>query len=55
MKLELTEEESRLLRRALEGYVSELREEIVHTEKHDWRVALHREEEILKGIIGRLA
>jgi hypothetical protein len=55
MKLELTEEETRLLRRALEGYVSELREEIVHTEKHDWRVALHREEEVLKGIIGRLA
>jgi hypothetical protein len=55
MKLELTEEETHLLHKVLEGYISELREEIVHTEKHEWRVALHREEDVLKAIMGRLA
>jgi hypothetical protein len=55
MKLELTEEEIRILHSALESYLSELREEIVHTENHDWRVALHHEEEVLKVILGRLA
>lgn len=55
VKLELTEEEIRILRAALEGYISNLREEIVKTEKHEWRVALHREEEVLKAMMGRLA
>ena len=55
MTLELTHEETRILKHALEGYLSELREEIVHTEKHEWRVALHREEEVLKAILDRLA
>jgi len=55
MKLELTEEEIRILRAALEHTLSNLREEIVKTEKHEWRVALHREEDILKAIMGRLA
>jgi len=55
MKLELTEEETGILLEALKSYISELREEIVHTEKHEWRVSLHREEEVLKAIMGRLA
>jgi hypothetical protein len=55
MKLELTAEETQLLHRALQSYISELREEIVHTEKHEWRVELHREEEVLKAVMGRLA
>lgn len=55
MKLELTEEETRILRKALQSYISDLREEVVKTEKHDWRVALHREEEVLKAILSRLA
>jgi hypothetical protein len=33
----------------LEVYVSELREEIVKTEKHEWRQALHEEKAILEG------
>lgn len=53
-QLELSEGESRVLRKALETYVSDLREEIVKTEKHAWRVALHAEEDALKGIIARL-
>jgi hypothetical protein len=54
MQLELNEEERRVVRRALEIYLSDLREEIVKTEKHDWRVALHAEEEALKRVIARL-
>jgi hypothetical protein len=55
MQLELNEEERRTIRHALEVYVSDLREEIVKTEKHEWRVALHAEEEALKRVIGKLA
>jgi hypothetical protein len=54
MHLELKESEAQILRKALQAYLSELRQEIVKTEKHDWRVALHHEEEVLKGIASRL-
>lgn len=54
MQLELNEEEVRILRQALEVYVSNLREEIVKTEKHEWREGLHREEDVLKLVIARL-
>ena len=53
-QLELSGEESRVLRQALDHYVSELREEIAKTEKHDWRLALHTEKEALERIIARL-
>ncbi len=55
MNLELAEEEVRVLRTTLEGCISDIREEIVKTEKHEWRAALHREEDILKSILGKLA
>ena len=48
MLFDFTEAERNVARRALEIYVSELREEIVKTEKHEWRQALHEEKEILK-------
>lgn len=54
MQLELSEEERQALRAALVTYVSDLREEITKTEKKNWRVALHAEEERLKRIIERL-
>jgi hypothetical protein len=31
--------------------VTDLREEIVKTEKHEWRKALHLERQILEGVI----
>jgi hypothetical protein len=55
MKLDLNEEQSRVLEKALSAYLSELRGEIAKTEKHEWRVALHREEEVLNGILSELA
>ena len=55
MTLELNVEESRLLAEAIRNYVSNLREEIVKTEKHEWIEALHREEALLKAIQNRLS
>jgi len=55
MTLDLNEEESRLLAAAVSNYLSNLRQEIVKTEKHEWSEALHREETMLKAILGKLA
>lgn len=54
MNLELSESETQILRTVLVAYLSDLREEIVKTDKHEWRVALHHEENILKSIVTRL-
>ena len=54
MTLELNAEESRLLADVLRNYISNLREEIVKTERHEWLEALHREEGLLKAIQARL-
>lgn len=54
MKLELNEEESRFLETVLTQHLSNLREEIVKTEKHEWIEALHGEEKMLNAILGRL-
>ena len=55
MLFDFTEAERNVARRALEIYVSELREEIVKTEKHEWRQALHQEKEILQRVIEQLS
>jgi len=55
MNLELNDEEKGIIRHALEVYLSDLREEIVKTEKHDWKVKLHKEEDILKETIEKLS
>jgi hypothetical protein len=54
MQLELNEEERRALQHALKVYLSDLREEIVKTEKHEWRVGLHAEKDLLQGLVERL-
>lgn len=54
MNLELDDEEVRILGEALTNFVSNLREEIVKTEKHEWIEALHREEQVLNGIRAKL-
>ena len=55
MLFDFSEPERNTARRALEIYVSDLREEIVKTEKHEWRQALHEEKEILEGVIEQLS
>jgi hypothetical protein len=54
MLFDFSEAERNTTRRALEIYVTELREEIVKTEKHEWREALHLEKRILEGVIEQL-
>jgi hypothetical protein len=55
MNIELTDQEKDILRRALEWYLGDLREEIVKTEKHDMKVTLHTEEDVIKETIKKLA
>ena len=55
MLFDFSEPERNTARRALEIYLSDLREEIVKTEKHEWRQALHMEKEILQGVIEQLS
>ena len=55
MLFDFSEPERNTARRALEIYLSDLREEIVKTEKHEWRQALHEEKEILQGVIEQLS
>ncbi len=54
MQLELDDKEMQILRDALVHYLSNLREEVVKTEKHEWRVKLHDEEDTLTRIIAKL-
>ena len=51
MTMELEEEEKKVICHALKVYLSDLRGEIVKTEKHDMKVDLHREEEIIKNFV----
>src|SRR5689334_11271809 len=55
MLFDFTEPERNVARNALEIYLSDLREEIVKTEKHEWLQSLHEEEAILKRVIEQLS
>jgi hypothetical protein len=55
MLFDFSEPERNVARRALEIYLSDLREEIVKTESHEWRQALHQEKELLEGVIEQLS
>jgi hypothetical protein len=55
MLFDFSEAERNTTRRALELYVTELRDEIVRTEKQEWREALHTEKKILEGVIEQLS
>jgi hypothetical protein len=55
MLFDFNEAERNTARRALEIYVTDLREEIVKTEKHEWREALHLEKQILERVIEQLS
>jgi len=55
MLFDLSEAERNVTRRALETYVSDLREEIAKTEKHEWLEALRQERSILERVIEQLS
>jgi hypothetical protein len=55
MLFDFSEPERSTARRALEIYVSELRAEIVKTDKYEWRQALQEEKAILDRVIELLS
>jgi hypothetical protein len=54
IRLDLSDAEAELLREIAEDWLSELRTEIAHTDRADFREGLKRKEERLKGLIERL-
>lgn len=52
--LELKQEELSTLKDVLENDIEELRSEIVHTDKHEFREMLKHKEQILKKIFSAL-
>ncbi len=55
MMLELSDKEKEVLKHALQSYLSDLREEVVKTEAHQWKRDLHKEEDTIKKFIEKLA
>ena len=53
--MELDEKGKGIIKHALEVYLSDLREEIVKTETHKWKIPLHEEEAVIKKVIERLS
>ena len=54
IRIELTEAEATVLAEILESYLSDLRGEIVRTEKKEWRSDMKDRENMVKEIIQRL-
>ena len=54
IELKLDKEDAAVLEQVLEAYLSELRFEIGATDSFDYRTGLHKQEDRLKGMIGRL-
>ena len=54
MQIQLDNRETEVLLHALKVYLSDLRGELVKTEKHEWKKELHAEEDTLKEIMSRL-
>lgn len=54
IRIELTETETTMLTEILESYLSDLRGEIVRTEKMEWRTEMKDRESKIKEILQRL-
>ena len=52
--LELTDDEAKVLREALDFYLSDLRMEVADTDRQDFRNRLKQEEITIKKILGAL-
>jgi hypothetical protein len=52
--INLSDKEQQLLIELLEEEIPELRDEIFHTDDHDYRETLKEKEEALKGLLKRL-
>lgn len=54
VKIELTSEEAERLGAILEDYLSDLRMEIVDTEKHEFRIMLKERKDLIERLLGQL-
>ena len=54
LSLTLNDEERNLLEDILREAISDLRMEIADTDSHDYRMGLHRREDVLKQLVARL-
>lgn len=54
MNVEISDEEREILKKAIQHYVSNLREEIYKTEDHRFKPPLKKEEDVLKAILEKL-
>ena len=54
MKIELTQDETEVLRDLLKSDLVDLKEEIYHTDDHDLKVELHSRQKLIEGIVGKL-
>lgn len=54
MTVDFTDKEVGLLITILENYLPELRAEIASGVRHEWKIELHKEEDILDGVLGKL-
>jgi hypothetical protein len=54
LQLELNDQEQKTLTEALKSFLSDLRTEVVHTDRVDFRQELRGQEQMLKNILSRL-
>lgn len=54
MQIELTDKERDMLVLELENFIPELRGEIASGVRHEWKLELKKEEEILNGVLEKL-
>ncbi len=55
MVFELTETEKNILKRALESFEGELRNEIVRTDDRELKAILHNDESVIKKILEKVS
>ena len=55
MVFELTETEKTILKRALESFEGELRNEIVRTDDRELKAILHNDESVIKKILEKVS
>ena len=53
MAMEVKKEEKDVICRALGVYLSDLRQEIVKTEKYEMRMDMHREKDVIRNFLSR--
>lgn len=53
MAMELKEEEKNVVCHALNVYLKDLKGEIAKTEKHDMKIRLHQERDVIKDVLTR--